>query len=518
MPYLAKTEPVPDREFCPRGEHPRKQIPVVCVPNKGAQEDPGPPFPEFPFDVPTFAAAIVGLALLVALVAKGFGWRRSRLAGVPIEGEGAAGLPVGGLVHSPSVGLGDLGWGSAKHGFFVPPDALGHHIVIAGGTGSGKTNSAEILEYTAAESYGPQIIHFDCKGSRDGMTRFVALMAAAGVPSDRLRLFPVEPYDGWRGGSDPERALLGRLTQVQDWSESFYAAGTKDLLQNVLFDATPPSGSAEFLARLESLPATSNPKLIEGAQARYRGFFRSLKGSLDGTWAFEDCDACYIQLEGFGLPSEAVALGRFLLEDLTHYLADRKPKDRSVLVVLDEFSAISTGADAANIIERAREFGAGVILTSQSYAGLGRNAERVLDAARGGLIIHSLANPEPFTSRAGTVWRETTSVTQPANQPGVLSSILFNQKVETPRHTTRQEEFPRIDPNEVRQLPRGQAFVISGGRAQRVTFNRAELWDENLELAQADIERRRAAHPLKTPVVGQIQELRRADPDTDIDF
>jgi hypothetical protein len=477
--------------FCPKGEHRTKTVPVVCVPDKG--KDTAPPFPEFPFDVPSFAAVIVGFALLLFLLTKLPEILKRRRSHARIEGKAADGIPAGALMVSPSLGEGDLGWGSGRHGFYVPPEALGHHMVVAGGTGSGKTNSAELLEHGAAITYAPQIIHFDCKGSKEGMARFVALMTAAGIHPDRIRLFPAEPYDGWRGGSDPERALFGRLVQVQDWSESFYEAATKDLLQQVLFDVAPPSGSAEFISRLEKVPPGANPKLTDGAVTRYRGFFRSLKGSLDGSWAFEDCDACYIQLEGFGLPSEAVTLGRFLLEDLTHYLSDRKPDQRPVLVVLDEFSAISTGADAANMIERAREFGGNVILTTQSYAGLGHGAERVLDAARGGLIIHSLANPEPFTKRAGTVWRNTVAVTEPQNQPGLISGVVFGQKPEMPRHTTRQEEFPRIDPNEVRQLPRGEAFVISGGRAQRVSFNRIELWDENIELARDFIEKRRQA-------------------------
>lgn len=475
---------------CPEGQHLTKKAPVVCVPDKRKEAIPEAPWTME--DVANIGFTVAFAVFLVLLARKLWGWRRRRSPAVPTQADPSNGLPAGALMSSPSLGWGDLGWGDQHRGFYVPIDALGHHIVVAGGTGSGKTNTSEILEYQAAEIYRPQIIHFDCKGSRDGMARFVALMAAAGYTPDRVRLFPAEAYDGWRGGSDPERALLARLVQVQDWSESFYAAGTKDLLQGVLFDNAPPTSSLDFLARLEQVPTAINTKLVEGAQARYRGFFRSLKGSLDGAWAFEDCDACYIQLEGFGLPSEAVALGRFLLEDLTHYLADRKSDRRPVLVVLDEFSAISTGADAANLVERAREFGAGVILTTQSYAGLGSGAERVLDAARGGLIVHSLANPEPFTKRAGTVWRQVQAITEPTHQPGVISSILFDSKPpETPRKTTREQEFPRIDPNEVRQLPRGDAFVISSGRAQRVRFNEAAIWDENIEPARAEIDRRR---------------------------
>ena len=409
-------------------------------------------------------------------------WRRIRPSRSTIDRNDA--LPAGRLMGTGK-DFGDLGWGSKCDGFLIPRDALSHHIVMAGGTGSGKTNSAEVLEFGAAVSYRPQIIHLDCKGSRRGMKRFLALMHSAGIA--RVRLFPVDAYDGWRGDA---RALLARLVQIQDWSESYYAAGTKDLLQRTLSTRTP-TNSEEFVTQLERLASTNgDAKLIAGAQARYRGFFNSLDGKLDGAWAYEDCDACYLQLEGFGLPSEANALGRFLLEDLTHYLSERKEPSRQVLLVLDEFSAISQGADAANLIERAREFGCGVILTTQSYAGLGEGAERVLDAARGALIVHSLANPEPFTRRAGTVMREATSVTTPQNQPGLVSGILFGAKPETARTTTRLQEFDRIDPNEVRQLPRGEAYVISAGRAQRVAFDQIDLDEDELARAELAISQR----------------------------
>ena len=443
---------------------------------------------EVPFSIGDAITALL-FVLLILFVARKVGrlWGRVRPAPSSLDPRDA--IPAGRTGKD-----GDLGW-NKRRTFLVPRAALSHHIVMAGGTGSGKTNSAEVIEYGAVLTYRPQIIHFDCKGSRSGMTRFLALMTSAGY--ERVRLFPAEAYDGWRGDG---RALLARLVQVQDWSESYYAAGTKDLLQRTLSTRTPTT-SDDFVAQLERLAATNgDAKLIAGAQARYRGFFNSLRGVLDGGWAFEDCDACYIQLEGFGLPSEANALGRYLLEDLTHYLSERKDPEREVLLVLDEFSAISHGADAANLIERAREFGCGVILTTQSYAGLGQGAERVLDAARGALIVHSLANPEPFTRRAGTVMKEMTSVTTPQNQPGLFTSILFGAKPETPRTTTRLQEFDRIDPNEVRQLGRGEAYVISGGRAQRVVLNHIDLSEDQLAHAQDLIARRRAvAHAPKEP-------------------
>lgn len=139
-----------------------------------------------------------------------------------------------------------------------------------------------------------------------------------------------------------------------------------------------------------------------------------------------------------------------------------------MLLVLDDFSAISSGDEAVNLVERAREFNVGVVLTTQSYAGFGVGGDRIIDAANGALIVHRLGTPEPFITRAGTVWRHVKSITEPARQPGVISSVIFKTKPEMLRHTTREQEFGRIDANEVRSLPPGEAFVIADGKAQRV--------------------------------------------------
>ena len=62
-------------------------------------------------------------------------------------------------------------------------------------------------------------------------------------------------------------------------------------------------------------------------------------------------------------------------------------------------------------------------------------------------------------------------MTGTVHQPELISGVLFNQQPETPRHTTRDQEFPRIEPNEARSLPPGDAFVIAEGRAQRMHVN-----------------------------------------------
>ena len=75
-----------------------------------------------------------------------------------------------------------------------------------------------------------------------------------------------------------------------------------------------------------------------------------------------------------------------------------------MLLVVDEFSALESAADAAHLFERLRSFGAAVIISAQGYAGLGAAADRILDAAQT-LVLHRCADPERLVARAGTVPR-----------------------------------------------------------------------------------------------------------------
>lgn len=512
------------RKDCPRGEHLSKATPVVCVSNK--ERDPGFNFDQRVIDT---AIGIVTLAVLLAIVGvawKLWLWRRRlrKSAEAPLV---TYGLPLGDLVHSPTIGRGDLGWASPKGAAILPSNRLNLHVLVAGATGSGKTTTVERIEFEAARVYAPQIIHFDCKGRRDGAARFLALLFALGYEQHQIRIAPVEPYDGWRGDA---RAHLNRLLAVQDFSENqpYYTAGTKDLLQQVIADGPVlPRLSGELVARLERERKSIDPKVSSGALARYRGFFSSLDGVLDGSWAFDDVDACYIALPGMARREDAIAYGRYLLEDFMHYIAERKDPERDVLLVLDDFSAISTGDEAVNLVERAREFGVGVVITSQSHAGLGRGAGRIVDACNGALIVHRMSDPEPFAARAGTVWRNVTSVTEPASQPGWISAILFHQKPEMPRHTTRPQEFPRIDPNEARCLPPGEAFVIAEGRAQRMRVDELDFMQTTgvipelpdlsvLDIGRTDLRKRRdAARDFQPPPSSPVSD---ATSDSDLDF
>ena len=311
------------------------------------------------------------------------------------ERVGADGL-VGALVS------GDLfEWGRRDAGrlWLAYPEAdLSRHGVVVGAAGSGKTETLLRLSYLAAKVYGWQVVFLDAKGDPATRDRFLAAMLHAGIDA---------------------RALVNRLMEVSDFSEPYYQA----MALRVLDLATsappgPPGSSADLLARLRKpalrMAYRGRPEATEiddlaerdvaGVANRYRAFFGALGGSLDGAWAFEDPAACYVLLEGLALKAEAARLGRFFLEDFAHYAGVRKETARRVLLVVDEFSALESTADAAHLFERLRSFGAAVIISAQGYAGLGVAGDRILDAAQT-LLLHRCAEPERLIARAGTVPR-----------------------------------------------------------------------------------------------------------------
>jgi len=151
-------------------------------------------------------------------------------------------------------------------------------------------------------------------------------------------------------------------------------------------------------------------------------------------------------------------LARYLLEDFQHYASARKPLGRKALLIVDEFSALRVPGAAA-LLERLRSYGVGVVIASQSVEGLhddpGERA-RVLGAAST-VIAHRLADPELIAERAGTVQRAERS-----HQLDHLGA--------TGMGSLRIQETYRIDPNDLRNLPAGVAWITTAGRAAKVAI------------------------------------------------
>ena len=238
--------------------------------------------------------------------------------------------------------MGDLLW-SRKQLFTFPLAALRHHAVCLGATGSGKTETLYRCAYGAYKVYRLQVIYLDAKGESkraeekegDDAARFVATMQAAGARS--IKVFPSSYYNGWQG---TPTELQNRLLAVIDFSESqFYGNVAANAVFLALHTPTTPRSSDHFLANLhpDRLKESykGDPRLYERVlrldkhllaqvRMRYEVFFNAMGGQLDGELTYEDADAVYLRVRGFTLRQEAPRLGRFLVYDFMHYIAERR--------------------------------------------------------------------------------------------------------------------------------------------------------------------------------------------------
>lgn len=352
-----------------------------------------------------------------------------------------------------------------------PAEALNQHVVVLGSTGSGKTETMLRLAYGARKCYGYQVCYLDAKGDQQADTpaRFLAAMRAAGARS--IRMFPATYYHGWKGSA---RDIYNRLIAIIDYSESRYygdvAADVVRLATNSPAGVPRSSGHLLSLMSFKGLMATYkgtpqvatiaslDKKLLNQVAMRYRVFFNAVEGQLDGSLGYEDADALYLQIRGFLLRDEAPRLGRFLALDFAHYLSERKPRNTRTLLLIDEVNALRIRDEMSILFEQSRSFGAGVIISSQSYAGLGQKeyAERILGAANT-FILHRCSDPEEIAKRAGRM-------------PIVRSNWGVTMGAATAQGRMQLYEDWKVHPDLVRQQDQGEAFLIHSGRAQQLRF------------------------------------------------
>jgi hypothetical protein len=354
---------------------------------------------------------------------------------------------------------------------FLPLPRLSHHLLVAGATGSGKTETVLRVADSLARSSDWTIVYVDGKGDRDTMERFTALMRDAGR---RVWLFPDQAYDGWRGSA---AEVAGRLLQLIDFADEGGGAYYRDLAVNTIRLACdnpsgPPRSSAELLVRLHrnallklhpkgslalaEIAALPKEKL-DGIRARYAAFFTTVAGALDGQVAFDELDSAYFLLDGLRLKHEAGYLARFLVEEFTQWAVGRKRRSQRVLLIVDEFSAIAqAGQGLVDVVERTRGFGVAAVLCPQLAEGMGsaEAAARIIGSAQT-ILLHGMATPEQFVRAGGT--RRVPFTTRQ------LDGDAF-----TGLGSTRVEDEYRADPNDVRRLMPGQCFAIGSGLAMKL--------------------------------------------------
>ncbi len=360
----------------------------------------------------------------------------------------------------------------------IPPEALELHGLVLGEPNFGKTWTLLRLA-VIARLYGRRVIYLDMKGSRKTAALFLAAMSMLKVP--RIKIYPFEAYDGFRG---TPKALYNRMMeQIDPRTHPFYRAAVGSCILSLAVHAPqgkPPNSSA-FLERINAgwLTATYATDAqamreiqavlphIAGLQLVMAGFFRGIAGGLDGSWAFEDTDACYIGVDSITQKEEAALLGRYLLADAADFATSRKPEDDQVLLLIDEFGGLRS-TNATDLYEKIREAGMSVYAAAQSYHALGDERDHVL-AASSVKILHRCGNPKPILDYAGERERFTYSRLIGAGESDEeVLHPLANQshdRASGHHHTVMhpQKELAVLV-EDVQQLELGQIALISGGK------------------------------------------------------
>jgi conjugal transfer pilus assembly protein TraD len=348
----------------------------------------------------------------------------------------------------------------------LSPQRLCRHLLVCGATGSGKTETLLRLAWTVAKESDTPVFYLDGKGDRETAARFLGLMSDAGR---QTRVFPNEPFDAWRGQA---HEIHGRLMEIIDYSSEGPAAWYRDVAKNVLrlvceHPDGPPRSCTQTLARMDpdalakAHPASTaltalTAQQVKQVRLRYEAFFGQTRGTLDGTWAWEDTSAAYLLLDSLTLKDETAGLARMIFEDFAHYFTTRKPRSQFALLIVDEFSGLAQGACMAGRIEQARGFNTSLVLAPQVVAGMGDETEaaRILGSVET-VVCHRVNTPEEICALAGTRQR-------------MEYSTHYATQGATGEGSARIQHQFKVDPNKVRALAPGQAYVISRGRAMKI--------------------------------------------------
>ncbi|GAA5531558.1 TraM recognition domain-containing protein [Herpetosiphon gulosus] len=342
------------------------------------------------------------------------------------------------------------------------------HMLFIGENGAGKSESMLRVAASIAASTNWDIFFVNPKNDTKMMQQFYDLMA---FYDRRCRLFPQEAYNGWEGDSG---ALLSRIMAIPAYATegaaSFYSDMSEVYLRAVLnTDEALPSSFEELEERLQygrladqykdNAQGFARVASISAADAksvfmRFATMTPKLTQIRRDGWRLSEARAAYFGLPVLANERDSQSIAKFLLEDIKYYLSTRKPTDRRAVLIIDEFSSLGTES-VIRLAEMARSLGGIVMLGTQTLAGLGDADQQARIVGNMTVVLHRMSAPEELTKLAG-VQKVMTTIHQ------------FQGKQILKRGTYRMEEEARIDPQDVRTLPTGCAWVIARGAAAKV--------------------------------------------------
>jgi hypothetical protein len=403
-------------------------------------------------------------------------WITAAPGAVPLTARGG-GVPVGGVIRAIRRPARDV--------LVIPAAEFGRHMVIVGATGSGKTNLMMRLWagwMAAAIAGGPRplLIIIDCKGgpdAREKARRTKRLLRSVSA-TVRVRTWPDEdPVSLWALPPAQLAVLLHQLIESGEGSAAYYADVSAAVIRlAVCAPAGPPASARELLDRLE--PAWLEQAYAEGLpgelariraarahlgdiQLRYATLMERLGPGFDGPGNLTDADAWYFVLEGTAEASVAEAQAMAITELVAH-AATASGQRRKIMLAADDYSAVSRRVSLSSLYERGRSLGLGLMVSAQSWEGLGRDEDerrRITRTADGGLWVMRTPGPEELIAHAGT--------TRTLESARKLLGPAFGEE-----GSSRLQHQWMVDPDLIRQLETGQACYIHRGTAVYVQVAR----------------------------------------------
>lgn len=358
-------------------------------------------------------------------------------------------------------------WVDPSGQFLVLPETSSSvRALIVAESGSGKTVLINGLVLCALESGWPVFV-LDAKGDPADAEQLVAIARSHGHTAT-----VGGRWDLFNGTAEQVTSKLMRLMPPADGANQHYLDEIRGCLQAVQ-DSSPIRSVADLRERLTSPNAHVRDQFDlmivnqtvdrNGTTAGIRALhsllvaLRPLEKSIgeDG-WSYANAPAHVTVVPLSPVDDAQAKLGDLLMLDLRNFLAARlTARDKSpVVVIVDEFPQLVTagqdpGDTAGSLFETARSAGVGLVLATQSPAGLSNDETRRRRALTSGaaLIFGRSKDPEDVVKYAGTVLRMEASTQSGGEAQG----------------TARAQHTFVIPPQDVREAADGAFWMVQAG-------------------------------------------------------
>lgn len=388
-----------------------------------------------------------------------------------------------------------LGWeAELKTAIYLPDKVRSRHVHIIGATGSGKTESVllNLIDQDASRGY-PMVI-LDAKGDQS----FVNFLKQHPRGKDQLIVFdPGSPKKSVRYnplGSGPSTDAALRLFNSMTWSEEFYKTRCREMLLKVvsafetkeirlslkqLQKAFASKSTLAGLVGTTDVPAVvsdSEFSQLAGLTAQINQLCHGSLGTVLSEDETEDADKrtssldirnaiqsgkiIYFRLPALVDPETTKTLGRLLIAELAQYSADiqsggHEPKFTPVF--LDEFGSLACPS-FLELIAKARSAGLALHFSHQSMGDLAAAGEsfasQVTDNSSTKIVLR-IYDPETAEMIAKTFGTQGSS-----KETRQLIKSSLGSKEETGAMSVRDVKEFRADPDKIKSLPTGHAYVL----------------------------------------------------------